>query len=436
MKTLLQAFALCGIASLSTSAFAQESCSEDLKPECSATTDAALASAEDGGCCASAEAKAELASKVDGSECSSADAKECGEKSAELASAKDGECSSAKAHCSQAAGELASAKDGECSSAKAAQCSKSAGELASAGDAAQCGSAKPVIPASAQLATLIQPNRVAGVVVGGKAYLGSKAIAVVDGLVRAQLGTKIAAVCVESRSCSKTLASNVDKTLASGVCMKTEFSALLASGAIDSLIIDEESHVGEAALASLTKITSCEKFQAECATRAGVAAPKVVKVVEMKPMSVDAQLAALVKSERVSGVVIDGKSYAGAEANAMLASLIRGNVEGMIKEKCEASRACEKTLATNVDKALAGNICAGSQLASLIENGRVQGLVVKGETLAGAEACNAVSNIMACPEFKAECQTLASAPVAECSSEAKAEWSAEAKAECSSAAKL
>ena len=437
MKTLLQAFALFGIASLSTSAFAQESCSEDTKPECSATADAALASAEDGDC-SSAKAEAcsqagELASAKDG-ECSSAKTEACSQ-AGELASAKDGECSSAKAEACSQAGELASTKDGECSSARAEACSQT-GELASAGDDAHCGSAKPVIPASAQLATLIQPNRVAGVVVGGKAYLGSKAVAVVDGLVRAQLSTKIAAVCEESRSCSKTLASNVDKTLASGVCMKTEFSALLASGAIDSLIIEEESHVGEAALASLTKITSCEKFKAECATRAGVKAPKVVEVVESKPMSVDSQLAALVKSERVSGVVIDGKSYSGAEANAKLAGLIRGNVEGMIKEKCEVSRACEQTLATNVDKALAGDICAGTQLASLIESGRIQGVVVKGETLAGAEASNAVSNIMACPEFKAECHTLASAPVAECSSEAEAECSTEAKAECSSAPKL
>ena len=468
MKTLLQAFVLCGIASVSTSTFAQESCSKAEKAACSAKAE--LASTEAGECSgAASDAAAELASTTDGSACSqAAAAKQCGEKSAELASTTDGQCGSASAeHCKKADGALASAKDGSaCSSADAKQCKKADGALATAKDGSACSSAdakqckqadgalatakdgsdcssadakacssevaKRVTPASAQLASLIQPGRVAGIVVDGKAYLGSKAICVVDGLVRAQVGTEIAAVCEESRACEKTLASNVDKTLAAGVCMKSQFSSLLASGAIDSLIIDDESSAGEAALASLTKITSCEKFKAECSERAGAAAPATTKVVEAKPAPMDAQLAALVQGKRIAGVVVDGKSYSGAEANAMLASMIRGNVEGTVKEKCEASRACEKTLAMNVDKALASKVCVGSQLASLLESGRVQGVVVKGETVNGAEAANVVKKIVSCPEFQAECQSLASAPASECSS-AKEECSSAAKQECAEA---
>ncbi len=440
MKTLLQAFVLCGIASVSTSTFAQESCSTAEKAACSAKAE--LASTEAGEC---SSAAAELASTTDGSACSQAAAtKQCSQKSAELASTTDGQCGSASAeHCKKADGALASAKDGSaCSSADAKQCKQADGALATAKDGSTCSSAdakacstevaKRVTPASAQLASLIQPGRVAGIVVDGKAYLGSKAICVVDGLVRAQVGTEIAAVCEESRACEKTLASNVDKTLAAGVCMKSQFSSLLASGAIDSLIIDDESSAGEAALASLTKITSCEKFKAECSERAGAAAPATTKVVESKAAPMDAQLAALVQGKRIAGVVVDGKSYSGAEANAMLASMIRGNVEGTVKEKCEASRACEKTLAVNVDKALASKVCVGSQLASLLESGRVQGVVVKGETVNGAEAANVVKKIMSCPEFQAECQSLASAPASECSS-AKEECSSEAKQECAEA---
>ncbi|MFT7662984.1 MAG: hypothetical protein ACI87A_001205 [Planctomycetota bacterium] len=297
MKTTFRALVLCGLASFASSVSAQGECSEAKKSECSTKAEATLASA-DGECSSSKEAKL---AKAGGEECSSAMAaacdesmaKQCDKGAAKLASAGDGEaCSSAKAaacdeskakECGKDAAKLASAGGEECSTkAKAGECKEAAAKLAAAGDGQQCSSkeadksaatlAKVVVPTSIKLSALIKPNRIAGVVVGGKAYLGPKAVAVIDGLLREQVGTKIASVCEESAKCSKTLATNVEKTLASGICVKTGFTGLLASGRIDSLIIENESTSGEAALASLTSVTSCPEYQAECQTLASAPA--------------------------------------------------------------------------------------------------------------------------------------------------------------------
>ena len=248
---MFRALVLCGFATFATSISAQSTCSKGSSSECSAKTEASAKTE------CSAQSEAKLAVATGDSEC---------------ASAKAATCTATQAkQCEKGAAKLAAAADGHCDGAGGASCH---GKLASAKDGQQCSSqdqqcnsqklAKLAIPTSAKLAALIQPSRVAGVVVGGKAYLGPKAIAVVDGLLREQVGTKIASVCEESAKCSKTLASNVDKTLASGFCVKSGFAALLESGRIDSLIISNESASGEAALASLTEMTSCPKFQAEC----------------------------------------------------------------------------------------------------------------------------------------------------------------------------
>ncbi len=379
----------------------QAECRDRMQAELAAATkqcsksSAKLAGAGDGSNCS--KQAGELASNK--GDC----AKSAPSKSGTLASASDG------SSCSKTAAELAAKKE-DCAKA----CAKSGATLASAGGGDQCdgdksAAASGVVSACAQLAALIQPERIAGVVVEGKAYLGEKAFGVVCKLVEQDLAAKISVNCEESRKCEKTLASNVEKTLAGGLCMKSELTALLAAGRIDSLIVDGESACGESAAASLAKITACPEFQAECRERAGLAASKATSCA---PIGVDVQVAALIDPARVSAVVVDGKSYRGAEAATLVASLVRESLCASIKEKCEASRACEKTLATNVDKAYAGGTCAGGQLASLVESGRIQCVTVGGQELAGSEAKAAIVEIVSCAKFQATCAELASAKAA------------------------
>ena len=193
----LHALAITGLLALAPAALAQD---------CSTKT--------------SCDSKAELASAQEGS-CSSQKAKSECSGEAELAKAQD--CA-AKTECSGEA-ELAKAQDcaTKCSSdgelAKAQDCGSkqacSTGELASAeGDCATKSScsgelaaaegecSKPeMFPAKAQLATLIRSDRVAGIVVDGKAYLGSKAVAKIECLMSSHLATEIKAVCENSRAC-------------------------------------------------------------------------------------------------------------------------------------------------------------------------------------------------------------------------------------------
>ncbi len=400
----LHALALAGLVALAPMALAQSECSKT-KSECSKAK-AELASA-DGEC--STKAKAATLASADG-ECSTKAKAACS--TATLASAGDGECSAKeKAECAKAT--LATAADGECSAEEKAACSKAqAAKLATAGGEAECSKAavEVVIPASAQLASLFQPERVAGVVVDGKAYLGSKAIAVVEGLMEECLASKIKENCEASRACEKTLAANVKKAMAGKVCTKTQLSGLLAAGRIDSIIVDDESITcSKTAEATLASLTSCEEFQAECAKRAGVVVAPIqpIETASYTPVSVRTQLAALVDTNRIGGVVVDGKAYMGSEASEVLAKLIRGNVASEIKANCAESAACEKTLASNVDKALAGQTCAGGQLASLIECGTVESVLVGDTVLKSCEAKAAVEKIMACEKFQAHCRELA-----------------------------
>jgi hypothetical protein len=131
------------------------------------------------------------------------------------------------------------------------------------------------------------------------------------------------------------------------------------------------------------------------------------------PISVDAQLAALCGEGRVAGIVVDGKAYQGCEVEPVLAKLIRASLASDIKANCEQSAACEKTLAANVDKAWTGT-CAGTSLASLVECGKIESILVGDTVLKSCEAKAALTKIMSCEEFQSECRELASAKAKSC----------------------
>lgn len=276
---LISALALAALVAAPATAQSSE-CSTKAKSDCSAKAELASAQEE-----CSSEKKSECSGEaelVSAQECSSEKKAQCESKAqcdskGELASAQ--ECSTeAKASCSSK-GELASAGDDHCSSkgelatAGDGQCS-SKGELAAAeGDC----SSKKLTMVQAQLASIMKPTRVQGILVDGKVYLGSKAAAKMECLVRETTSQKIAAKCEASRNCEATLAANVEKTMAGEMCMISELTAMVEAGRVQ-IIVDEESlSCKQTSAAKLASFGKCPEFQAECAQLAGIKAEPKAK---------------------------------------------------------------------------------------------------------------------------------------------------------------
>ncbi len=149
------------------------------------------------------------------------------------------------------------------------------------------------------------------------------------------------------------------------------------------------------------------------------------------------QLATLMTETRISGVMVKGKKLMKKDAYAAVEAALVSTTATRIKAACEESRNCEKTLASNVDKALSSG-CILKEFTSLVKAGEIESIVVGDFVLSGDEAIGGLKVLVASNAFWAECgfdmskkdgATQASSE-ASCESKAACSTEAAAKSEC------